>query len=307
MKLWQARVGLLIIALIWAYGYIATAESIKFMSVTQMQVVRFAITTILLSVVFWKRLIKINKRTVLFGICLGIVFFGSMTIHSVALETTTVSKNAFLVVLNVAFVPLIMYALFKVKIRYYFVLGVITMVLGFFILVFNIDIFNLSSSLAAVEGLDKLVLGDYLTLLAALTFAIQIVMIGYFVTKEDPINLVIIQIGVSFILTLTYCLIFNEPIPLITMDNQDLLNALLPILYLGISGCFAFAGQVVVQKYVPASNVALIFSTESMFAAFFSVFLGMEPFTIGLLIGAIVITLGIVWAETGFKFKEEKE
>ncbi|MDF9867628.1 drug/metabolite transporter (DMT)-like permease [Bacilli bacterium PM5-3] len=306
MKLWQARASLLIVALIWAFGYIATAETLKYISVTQMQVVRFAISVILLCIVFRKRLKLMNKRTVIYGICLGLVFFVSMTIHSVALETTTVSKNAFLVVLNVVFVPLIMYVVFKVKIKWYFVSGLITMIIGFFILVFNIDIFNLASSLASLQGQSTLVLGDYLTIFAAFVFAMQIVMIGYFVTKEDPINLVIIQLSCACIFSLIYCIINKEAIPFISLDSNLLASAFPAIAYLGISGCFAFAGQLIIQQYVPASNVALIFSTESMFASVFSVLLGLEPFTSGLLVGAIVITTGIIWAETGFKFNSEE-
>lgn len=305
MKMWQARVGLLIVALIWAYGYIATAETLKFMSVTQMQVLRFSISVILLCLVFHKRLKKISMKTLVYGVSLGIVFFASMTIHSAALETTTVSKNAFLVVLNVVFVPIIMYFIFKVKIKPYFAFGVLTTLLGFFVLVFNVDILNLGASLASLRSEANLVLGDYLTILAAFIFAVQIVMIGHFVTRDDPINLVIIQLACAAIFSIIFCLINNEPIPIIQMDSEVLMSALPAILYLGCSGCFAFAGQLVIQKYVPASNTAVIFSTESLFAAVFSVFLGLEPFTNGLLVGAIVITIGIIWAETGFKFDEK--
>jgi len=230
-----------------------------------------------------------------------------MTIHSTALETTTVSKNAFLVVFFLAIVPVLMYVFFKVKIKLYFVFGIITMLLGFFILVFDINLLDLAGSLASIRGEANLVLGDYLTLLSAVFFAVHIVIIGYFVTKEDPVNLVTIQLGVACLLSLISCLFNGEPIPFINL-NYDILIPVLPsILFLGIAACFTFGGQIYVQKFLPASNTALIFSTESMFAAAFSVMLGKEPLTSGLIVGAIVITLGIVWAETGFKFKEETD
>ncbi|MDL2211944.1 DMT family transporter [Erysipelotrichaceae bacterium OttesenSCG-928-M19] len=306
MKPWQARIGLLAVAIIWAFGYIATAETLKYMSVTQMQVIRFTITALALCIVFHKRLKKITKQTVFFGLALGIVFFASMTIHSEALETTTVSKNAFLVVMNVVFVPIIMYVVFKTKIRSYFAFGVATMIIGFFILVFNVDIFDLANSLASLKSQANIVLGDYLTIIASFIFAMQIVMIGYFVTKDDPINLTIIQMATAAFLSIGYCLVTKQPIPLINLDTASWLPGLWAFLYLGIFGCFAFAGQIVIQKHIPASNVALIFSTESMFASMFSVLLGLEPLTTGLIVGAIVITTGIVWAETGFKFGENE-
>lgn len=306
MKLWQARLGLLGVALLWALGYIATNQAIQYLSVTQMQIVRFAITIFLLCLVFHKRLKKITKKTVILGTLLGLVFFVGMTVHSVALETTTVSKNAFLVVFNIVFVPIIMYFLFKIKLKPYFVLGIITMIIGFFILVFNIDVFNLANSLAFLKTQAYLVLGDYLTLIASFVFAVQIVMIGYFVTKDDPINLVIIQLICAGLFSFIYCLIFQEAIPFINLKFEVWHLALPSVLYLGIAGCFAFVGQIIIQKYVPASNVALIFSTESLFATIFSVLLGLEPFSMGLLIGGIIITIGIIWAETGLKFGNNK-
>ncbi|MEG0687006.1 MAG: EamA family transporter, partial [Erysipelotrichales bacterium] len=206
------------------------------------------------------------------------------------------------VVLNVAIVPIIMFVVFKVKVAKHFFVGVMMMIIGFFILVFNVDIFHLASSLNSLKDQAHLVLGDYLTLLSSFIFALHIVLIGYFVRKEDPINLVIIQLSVALILSALTCIINGEPI--IHIEPTEFKAALPAIAYLSFSAAFGFSGQIAFQKYLPASNSALIFSTESLFASLTSVFLGFEPFSSGLLIGGIIITLGIVMAETGFKFKE---
>lgn len=301
MKPWQARVGLLVVAIIWSIGYIATDEAIRYISVTQMQVFRFGLGVIILCIIFHKKLKKITKQTVVYGVSLGLLFFFAMTIHSAALETTTVSKNAFLVVLNVVWVPIIMYVIFKTKIEKYLIFGVITMIVGFFILVFNIDVFNLSKSLADVKSQANLVWGDYLTLFSSVIFAGHIVLIGYAVRRDNAINLVIIQLTTAAILSLLSCIINNEPI--IGIDPKAFSLALPAVLFLGISATVGFTGQIAFQKFLPASNSAIIFSTESLFATLFSVIIGLEPLTSGLFLGGLIITFGIIWAETGFKFK----
>lgn len=302
MKLWQARLGLLIVALIWGMGYIATDESIKHVSVFQMQVFRFGISAIILIIVFYKQMKKIRLRAIIFGVLLGIVFFGAMTLHSAALETTTVSKNAFLVVLNIIFVPIIMYMFFKVKVHKYYFYGVITMLIGFFILIF-INFNNLAASFSDIANQAHLVLGDYLTILASVVFSIQIVMIGLFVQKENAIILVTIQLLTTAIISLIYCLVIGDSVLIV---GQPEFQAAFPaILFLGVAGCVSFGGQIYIQKFLDASDVSVIFSTESLFAALFSVMLGLEPLTMNLAIGAIIITIGIIWAETGFNFKRK--
>lgn len=303
MKPWQARIGLLVVAVIWAIGYIATDLAIVHISVTQMQVYRFTTGALILCIVFHKKLKKINKRTIIYGVSLGLLFFSAMTIHSAALETTTVSKNAFLVVMNVIWVPVLMYLIFKTKIEKHLIFGVVVMIIGFFILVFNIDFFNLSSSITSLKGEAKLVWGDYLTLFSSIIFAAHIVLIGYSVRRDDAINLVIIQLTTAALLSLISCLIKGEPI--LNIDQATFNAALPPVAYLAISSAIGFSGQIAFQEFLPASNSAIIFSTESLFASLFSVMIGLEPLTSGLVFGGVIITLGIVWAETGFDFKEK--
>lgn len=302
MKLWQARVGLLIVSLIWGMGYIATDESIKHVSVFQMQVFRFGISALILIIVFFKTMKKIRLRAIIYGILLGIVFFAAMSLHSAALETTTVSKNSFLVVLNIVFVPIIMYLLFKVKVHSYYFYGVIMMFIGFFILLF-INFSNIAGSFTDIAGQAHLVLGDYLTIIAALVFSIQIIMIGLFVQKENAIILVTIQLLTTSIISLIYCLVLGESVLIVT--QPEFIAAFPAILFLGVAGCISFGGQIYIQKFLDPSDVSVIFSTESLFATIFSVMLGLEPLTMNLAVGAIIITIGIIWAETGFKFKKK--
>lgn len=304
MSKWKVRLGLLFIAIVWAYGYIATADVLKIMNATQMQFLRFFLATIALSLIFHNKLKSIKQTTLVYGCILGLIFFGGMTMHTAALETTTVSKNSFLVVTNVVFTPLLAFVMFRERIKRYLIPGLIIMLSGFFILVFKINFFKLSASFVQLQAETNLVLGDYLTLGSAVFFSFQIVLIGRFVRKEDPILLVILQMGCACVLALVYCLLSNDPIPLFTMDNALLMSNIPALLYLTFGSCVGFSLQQILQKYASSTETALIFSTESLFATILSVLLGYEAFGSYLVIGGILITVGIIGAETGFKFKD---
>ncbi|MDR1781970.1 MAG: DMT family transporter [Bacilli bacterium] len=304
MSKFKVRLGLLFVAIIWAYGYIATADALEIMNATQMQFLRFFLATLLLCIIFFKKLKLVKKTTIIYGTLIGLVFFIGMTMHTAALATTTVSKNSFLVVTNAVFTPILAFILFREKIKSYLIPGLIIMLIGFFILVFKIDFFNLTSSLSNLKTQSNFVLGDYLTLFSAIFFALQIVLISKYVKSEDPILLVIFQLGSTCIFSLIYCLINKDSIPLITMDNNLLKSCIPAIIYLAFGSCIGFCLQQIFQKYATSTETSLIFSTESLFATIFSVFLGYEFFGSFLVIGGILITLGIICAETGFKFKE---
>lgn len=301
----KAEFGLLMVAFMWAFGFLATDHSIKFITVMQMQVFRFLIAAVALFIIFHKTLLQINKKTVVKGLILGVVFFAAITFLNKGLETTTISKNAFITITQVLFVPLILRIAFKVKISKDLVYGLMIMIIGFFILIFKVDLFNISHSLVSLKEQSHFVIGDLYTLISGFLFALQIVLSGFFVKRENPINLSTIQLFSAGIFSLIACFILKENI--LSIEISDLKSALPSLVLLGLSGAFAYAGQIVFQKDVGASKVSIFLSVESLFATILSIIAGVEIFSSALIIGGIIITLGIIIAETGFGFLSKKK
>ncbi|MDF9867627.1 drug/metabolite transporter (DMT)-like permease [Bacilli bacterium PM5-3] len=304
MKTWQANICLVIVAMIWGAGFVATEQALKFLEPLQMQIFRFGIAALIVTVVFFKRLKNASKQSIIYGSIIGLVFFIAMTFQTFGLTDTTVPKNAFITVTNVVWVPLISFIIFKIKPKAYLLYGIIVMLVGFFFLIFEVDIFNLSSSLASLSSQMNVTFGDFLTLICAIAFAAHIILGGRFVKDEDPITILIFQLYVSTILSIVLSC-FMEGSPL-NIEPSNLVSALPSLTFMAVfSSVISFALQLIAQQYVPAANTAVICSTESLFASIFAVLLGSVPLTSSLVISSFVITIGIIWAETGFKFKEE--
>lgn len=305
MKIWQARLGLLGVAFLWGLGYILSSVLLEYMDVFQLNFYRFLISTIAFMIVWNKKIIKnLNKQIIIAGIIVGFSFFLGMTLLTEALNTTTVSKNSFLVMLNIVLVPIISFIMFKYKVKIYYFFGMITICIGFFVLLF-VDFNSWQQTITNFLSLSNLVIGDYMSLISSFFFALQIVLIGYYVKKFDVITLVTLEMFFTSLFSLAYSLIAGYE--MVNIFHLDYIYAMVFLLVLGVTGVLSFGGQTYIQKYLSATDVAIIFSTESLFATLLSILLGWETFTLNLLIGGALVTLGVIWAETGFKFKSSKK
>ncbi|WP_423364139.1 DMT family transporter [Mycoplasma sp. P36-A1] len=305
MKTYQANILLILAAMFWGMGFVATDVTNKYISPVQMQFMRFGIASIICMVLFRNKWLKVSKKSIIYGVLIGVAFFFAMTAQNYGLAQTTVPKNAFITITNVIWVPLIGWVLFKKKPPLHILKGVIVMLIGFFFLVFDIDIFNLSNSLTSLSSQLNLTFGDFLTLICAFGFAAQIILSDIFVKDEDPITLLIFQLLTSTVLSFIFSLIVDGNPLNIPMENLQ--PTILPIVFMAIfPTIISFGAILVAQQYVSASNTAIICSTESLFATFFAIVLGSTPFSSGLIIGGIIITIGIIWAETGFNFDFSK-
>lgn len=302
MKLWQANLALVLITMIWGYGFIATDIALdNGMTTPQTQIIRFGVAALIVAIVFHKQVFSATKNEIKYGIILGIFFGAGMSFQTYGLEYTVVSKSSFITVTNVIFVPILLFIFCKVRPKSYVWYGIITMLLGFVILTFKIDILNLRSSIRNLDVLTSLNKGDFLTLLGALSFAIQLILTSRFVKNERAFSILFFQLFTATFISFVLGVISNEG--MFSLEMDALVKSIPALVFMTVfSSVISFGGQLVVQKYVPPTNVALIFSTEALFATFFAIFLGYEPYELSIVVGAIIITIGIIWAETNFEF-----
>jgi EamA-like transporter family. len=134
-------------------------------------------------------------------------------------------------------------------------------------------------------------LGDTLTLLSALFYALQIV---YFSNTAANVNPFVI----SFLLGIVQAI--GSGLWSILFESQkysqiEWQSAIWPVIILGIVASFGGQTlQVLGQKFTDATSSGLILMTESLFGSLFSVYLGFEPLTNNLLIGGTLITVSII-------------
>ncbi|MER2088150.1 MAG: EamA family transporter, partial [Sporosarcina sp.] len=96
MRKYIGEIGLIITAIIWGSGFVASAIALEYYTPYQILAGRFIIGVLILGIVFHKRLKTIKKSTLIKGSLLGIFLYIAFALQTVGLQYTTPSKNAFL-------------------------------------------------------------------------------------------------------------------------------------------------------------------------------------------------------------------
>lgn len=285
-----ADLSLLMVATIWGSGFVVTKNTLNLITPYYMLSFRFMISSILMAIVFFKKIKKANRKDLKAGIIIGLFLFGGFATQTVGLKYTTAGKQAFITATNVVMVPFIYWAISKRKPDTYDIVAA-------FLCFAGIGILSLDSKL-------KMGYGDLLTLACAVFFALHIAAVGYFAKKHDPIILAVFQIFVAGILSTIFAFLFEPQIS--NLSNE----ALFSITYLAVFGTLiAFLIQNVAQKYTSSAHAAIILSLEAVFGGTLSLIFLKEPFTIKFLIGCLAILLSIITTETKWSFlkKEDQE
>ncbi|MCD6559839.1 MAG: DMT family transporter [Palaeococcus sp.] len=269
----RAELILLGITAIWGFTFPAMKVSLSYMSPILFLAYRFGIASSLMLLIFRGRVLK--KEAFLEGALLGITLFFGHGFQIVGLKYTSASNSAFITSLYVIFTPFIAYFLLGdiLKRRDFLSLGIA--MLGLYLISGASLNFNY---------------GDLLTVLCALSFAFQIVLVQKF-GEKDYISLAFWQIFWNFLFSSAYAAFFEG----IKIPNA--LSPWLGILYTSIfATVIAFTLQVKYQKETKAHKAALIYSSEPIFghiSAFLTI--GEILSTRGYL-GAMLI-LGAIWNE----------
>jgi drug/metabolite transporter (DMT)-like permease len=277
---WVGDILLAITALVWGGGFIGVQKSLETITPFYMIAVRFAIASIMLIIVFWKRLKTISKSDLISGTIVGVFLFFGFVFQTIGALYLQVGKLAFLTALNVLIVPFLVYIVYKENIKSYNVIASIIAIIGFAFL-------NLTKETGFNIGT-----GEILGILCAVAFAAHITSLGHYSKKGDIILLAIIQMIVCCILGFICALLFEKPPAEVTAKMA------IPIVYLGVCSTFiAFLFQTIGQRYTSSSRAALILCTESVFGIIFSVIILKDVITINTIIGAILIFGSVILSE----------
>jgi len=275
--------GLILTTMIWGGSFVVMKNSVDVLEPTFLLAVRFTIATMALVLVFHKHVKNLNRESLRCGLILGMLLELSYLFQTYGIKYTTASKNAFITTLYVILVPFLHWGISKKRPKVKNLVAAIMAVIGL--------------ALLTLEGDLGINLGDFLTLLCGLCFALHMVYIDKFTEKHDPIFLTIVQIAVVGICNWLFVPVFDgmDAYNFQALMDKDLIIGLL---YLAIfSTMVGFLLQNVCQKYLSANTTALLLSMESVFGALFSVILLNEVLAGKMLLGCILMFLAVVVSE----------
>lgn len=283
----RADLSLLMVSIIWGSGFVITKNALDAFTPYILLSYRFSIATLVVSAIFHKKLLKVDRETIKAGIIAGLFLFSAFVAQTLGLQYISAGSSAFLTATYVVIVPFLHWLINKNRPgRHIFVSA--------FMALLGIAFITLRNGFSMQPG-------DLVTILCAFLFACHIVSIGQYVRKYDTVLLVIIQLATAAVLSIISAFIFETYPPEVGVQSY------LMVLYLALFSTLAcFFAQTTAQKHTSASNAAIILSLEAVFGAMFGILLLAEIFTNRMIFGFIIVFLAILTAETKWSFLKNK-
>lgn len=274
----KADAALLAVTMVWGVSFTVIKDALAGIGPYYFIGIRFFAAFIFLALFFWNRFRKADRKTLSAGLLIGLFLFAGYAFQTVGLIYTSASKAGFITGMAVVLVPL-MYAGLTRRLP-----GVIPLV-GVVISAIGLAGLTLGNSLYIDYG-------DGLVLLCAVSYALHIILVGYYAPRHDPVVLTIIQVGVVAALSLG-CAFFLEEVP--SSFSAEVWVALLVTALPATA--FAFLVQNSVQRFTSPTHTAIIFTMEPVFAAACAWLLSGELLTLRQWGGSLLILAGMLVAE----------
>jgi len=291
----SANLLLLLAGAIWGMGFVAQQTAMENLGPFGFIALRFFVASIVLLPFVWRECKRPKQplpdllpvhflQFAMIGLCL----FTGMAAQQVGLLTITVTSSGFLTGLYVVFTPFLAVLLFRQWPHPVIWPATALAMFGIFLL--------------SGGDLSALQRGDFLTVFSAACWALQVVLIGRYVSQTNrPLTLSLAQFMVTCALAAIAAVLFE------TMSIAAIKSAAFEILYTGIFATgVAFSLQVIGQRYTTAPQAAIFLSSESLFAALFgAVVLGERIGLVGLT-GCALIFIAMLLVEVLPEFQRHK-
>lgn len=261
---------------------------------------RFLIASVIFLAFSVKRFKEFNKKILIHGIILGVILFFAYAVQTVALNYTTPSKNAFLTETYCVFVPFIMYFFFKKEIGFKNFVTALVCLAGVVIIAF----------FGRNENAPNELLGDGLTVLCGVFYALQMIFISQF-NKDDSFLLLIVEMSVVTVLCFGTSAIIEFPKYSSSLSFN--FECGWRIVYLGVfATAYAQFAQLHGQKYTTPTTTSLIMCFEGVFSVLFEFIFGYNNLNAYIITGFVLILSTLVINEIDFvaignRLKPKKE
>jgi drug/metabolite transporter (DMT)-like permease len=274
----RALIVLVAVTAVWGVTFVQVKDAVALYPLFAFLALRFAIASCTLAPVGVRRLRSLGAAGLGAGALAGALLGAGYLLQTAGLERTSVSSTGFITGMYVVLTPLLALVLFRVRAARSAWVGVLLATLGLALLSGGVD----AGAIA----------GDLLVLAGAAVYSLQIVLMERFAPRYDAIAFTLVEMLAAFVGLLAVAIAtgqFARP------HGWTVWGALL------VTGVFAsalaFLAQTWAQRRATATQTALAFSLEPVWAAFFGFTLAGDRLGARSWLGCAVIMAGIVVAE----------
>ena len=289
------KLALILATIIWGLSFVVMKDAVSVMEPAWLIGVRFMLTAVLLTAVFFRNVrAAFDRDHLVRGAILGVLIFLAFWMQTIGLAHTTPGKNAFLTAVYCVLVPFFAWFIMRKRPTAFNVVAAVLCVVGIgMVSLTSADAASAAGDLASLVGAN-IAFGDLMTLVCAVFFAVHIVYVSKYSEGRDVLALTVYQFWVGGLCGLLVGGL-TEPAPdLAAITPAFLFN--LAYLVIFASGV-ALVIQNVALAHVPPAQGSLFLSLESVFGVVFSVLLYGEQLTLQLVGGFVLIFVAIVISE----------
>ncbi|MFM6962815.1 MAG: DMT family transporter [Micrococcales bacterium] len=278
---WAAP-ALLTVAAFWGGAFVVMKTAIEAQPIYDFLATRFTIATLVMILARPSVIKKFKPELLKYGAVLGLLLGGGYITQTIALQQTTAAITGFLTGLYVVLTPLISFVLFRKKLDKKIAGGVALATVGL--------------ALISVNGFS-VEAGQLWGILCALLFAAHFVGLGAWSPGRDVYALTVVQLGTMAVMTWIGALVDGYQPP----PNGEVWFAV--IFTAVLATAVAFFVQTWAQSQIDASRVAIILTSEIVFAALFSVLVGQETLSLKTTVGGALMIGSMLLIEWPTKVK----
>lgn len=280
---WKAM--LVAMALVWGYSFLTMKTVLDTVPTFMLLACRFLLSAAIMFVIFRKRIkAHFNREYLGFGLLMGCVIWSAYASQTLGLVDTTPGKNAFLTGTYCILVPFIALVLFRERVTKWHIASALMCLVGVGFVA--LDNFSIQ-------------MGDLLTLVGALFFAVDMAVVGHIGRTRD----VSVLTSWMFLFVGTFSLIASlsfEPRVPAELWTLEIVGQLVFLAVVCTTIGLLLQNQAL--SHVPPATGSLLLSLESPSGVLFSVLMAGEVLTGKIVFGFALIFLSIVLSETHFSF-----
>lgn len=280
-----AALALISVAVSWGAGFVLMEPAIERQPIFNFLAFRFTIAVLIMVAVRPSVVTKLNRTLLIQGGLLGLALGGGYVTQTIGLDYSTAALTGFYTGLYVALTPLLAWLILRNKVSRKSLVGVVVATVGLGIL---------SSGSVALGW------GEVSLIACALLFALHIIGLGQWSSRHDSYALTVIQLTVCALLSWAGALTIEGGVQ--TPPDAEVWFAI--IFTAVLATALAFFVQTWAQSILDPSRVAIILTSEIVWAAVIAYGIGQEDPNFTSLLGGSVMLAAMLIVEWPSKRKE---
>ena len=268
-----ALIALVAVTAIWGSTFIVVQDAVTQMPVMDFLGIRFAFAAIVMFALRPNCLKGMTRSRLIRSVVLGILLGLGFITQTYGLLHTSAAISGFITGMFVVLTPVVSWVILKRKTgkSIWGAVAIATIGLG----------------LLSLRGWS-MGIGELLTLLCALFFALHIIGLGEWSARRDIYGLAVVQITVVAVISMAAATIDGITLP----PNATVWGAV--ILTAVFATAIGFLVQTWAQSLIRPTRVAITMTMEPVFAGFFAVVIGGDHLTLRIIIGATCVLIAMI-------------